>query len=186
MRKLLIGLAAILFATGAFAATVGDDMTYEGTVTISGATTLSGTTTISGATTFSSTVLLPTETAAAANVITASECGTIFYLSHATEFASTLPAISTVSAGCTFEFIIAAAPSGADYTVLSGNSLENLIHGIAVVAGASVAGATEDTITFTGGAAVVGDWVRLTSDGSAWYVSGQAVASTGITLTQAD
>ena len=57
-----------------------------------------------------------TETVGATNTITAAECGTTFFLSHATEFASTLPAISTVSAGCTFTFIVAAAPASAEWS----------------------------------------------------------------------
>ncbi len=140
--------------------------------------------TISGPTL--SNVLEPAETVAAANVITAAESGKVFFLSSATEFQSTLPALSTVSAGTKFRFVIAAAPSEASYTIITGNSKENKINGIAVVNGASVAGTDQDTITFTDSAAVVGDWVELVSDGSAWYASGSASAATGIAFSQAD
>lgn len=168
---LLLGFVSI-------AATVGDRMTYEGPVTFKVSPSLDGNS-------FSN-VMIATETLTAADTILAAECGKTFYLNSATEFATALPALSTVSAGCRFKFVVNAAPSGANYTVTTGNSLENQIFGLAVVNGASVAGASEDTITFTGAAAVKGDWVELESDGTSWYVVGQAVAATGITLTAAD
>lgn len=131
-------------------------------------------------------MLRGSETVAAANTINAAECGKTFYLSAETEFASALPALSTVSAGCRMKFVVAAAPSSASYTVTTGNSLENKIYGLVVVNGASVDGEDEDTITFADGAAVVGDWVEVESDGSSWFVSGQGVAAGAITLTAAD
>jgi hypothetical protein len=126
------------------------------------------------------------ETLATTDTLTASECGKIVFLSAATEFPTTLPALSAVSAGCTFEFIIAAAPSGASYTVITGNSLENKIYGSVTVDGAAVPGSQEDTVTFADGNAALGDWVRLVSDGTNWYVSGQGEAAGSITLTAAD
>ncbi len=131
-------------------------------------------------------VLLPAEIVTATNVITASEAGKVFYLNSATEFQSTLPALSTVSAGTRFRFIVAAAPSGASYTIITGNSLENKIYGMVEVNGAAVAAVTEDTITFADGAAAIGDWAQLDSDGTNWYLSGQGVAAGAITATQAD
>ena len=125
------------------------------------------------------------EVVTATNVITAAEAGKTFYLSSATEFVSTLPAASAVSAGTVFRFVIDLAPDGADYTVITGNTTENIMFGLAVVNGAMVDGASEDTITFTDGAAVKGDWAEVRSDGTSWYVSGQGVAATAITLTQA-
>lgn len=119
------------------------------------------------------------ETVAATNVITAAESGSVFVLSAATEFASTLPA---PAAGLNFKFVIGAAPVGASYTVAT-NGGDNVIEGLAVVNGATVAAANEDTITFTASAAVVGDWCEVVSDGTSWFVSGQAQAATGIAFT---
>jgi hypothetical protein len=130
--------------------------------------------------------IVSSETVAATNVLTSAECGKTSYLNHATEFVSTLPALSTVSAGCEFEFIVANAPESASYTVITGNSLENLIYGLVVVNGATVAGSTEDTITFVDGNATIGDWAKVRSDGTSWFVKGQGSAATSITLTQAD
>lgn len=119
------------------------------------------------------------ETVAATNAITAAESGKVFVLSDATEFASTLPA---PAAGLHYRFVIGAAPDGADYTVVT-NGGANIIEGLAVVNGATVAAANEDTITFTASAAVVGDWCEVVSDGTSWFVSGQAQAGTGIAFT---
>lgn len=131
------------------------------------------------------------ETVAATNVITSAECGKTFFLSHATEFASTLPTMATALAGCKMKFVVAAAPSGASYTVLTGNSKENLlIGGINELEvdhesdGPYIANG--DTITFADGVSVVGDYVEIEASGAAWYVHGQANADGGITLTQAD
>lgn len=126
------------------------------------------------------------EVVAAANSITADECGKDFYLNDTTEFASTLPALSTVSAGCVMRFIVAAAPASADYTVITGNSKENKIYGSVLVNNTGVAGVDEDTITFVDGTAIIGDFVELRSDGTAWYVNGFGGAAGAITLTQAD
>jgi hypothetical protein len=181
--------------------TLGLDQTFTGTLTIpsptmtgtitaaaitaSGDITANGNIVGDGATNISA-VLYDSETVAATNVITAAECGKTFYLSHATEFASTLPALSTVSAGCEFEFIVVAAPADASYTVITGNSLENQIFGLVEINGAAVAGVDEDTITFADGAAAKGDWCKVRSDGTSWFVKGQGVAAGAITLTQAD
>ena len=119
------------------------------------------------------------ETVAATNAITAAESGTTYVLSSATEFESTLPAPAV---GLRYKFIIGAAPSGADYTVVT-TSGANIIEGSATVNGAAVAAVNEDTITFTDGAAAVGDWVEVISDGTSWFVSGQGVAATAIAFT---
>ena len=126
------------------------------------------------------------EEVTAANVITAAEAGKTFFLNSATEFASTLPTAASVTAGTRYRFVVTAAPSGASYTITTGNSLENKIYGLVVVNGATVAAADEDTITFADGSALVGDWVEVIGDGSNWYVSGQGANASSITLTPAD
>lgn len=136
-------------------------------------------------------VLMDAETAVATNALTSAECGKVFFLSATTEFATTLPAVSTVSAGCVFEFVVTAAPSGASYTIVSGNSLENVING-GVTERETDTGddgpylADADTVTIVDGVAVVGDWLRFISDGSKYYLVGQTNADGAVTVTQAD
>lgn len=117
------------------------------------------------------------ETVAATRVLTAAESGTVIVLSHATEFATTLPA---VAAGLKFTFIIGAAPSGANYTVVAASGTP--IHGFVLskdldAAGdaGSTAGTGVLTITFVASKSIIGDRVDLVCDGTSWY----AVAMTG-------
>lgn len=131
-------------------------------------------------------LILPAEDTTATNALTAAESGKVIWLNAETEFVTTLPALSTVSTGVGFKFIVKAAPASADYTIVTGNSLENKIYGLVVVNGDSVLGTDEDTITFADGAAAVGDWVEVVSDGTNWYVSGQGGGAGAITLTAAD
>lgn len=126
------------------------------------------------------------ETVTAANTIGYDECGTTFFLSSATEFASTLPA---PEAGCYFKFVVKAAPSGASYTVVTNGSANILIGGIneneVDTGDDGPYDADGDTITFADGVAVVGDYVEVVSDGTSWYLTGQANADGGITVTKA-
>jgi hypothetical protein len=128
-----------------------------------------------------------TETVTATNVITASESGKTFFLSSATEFVSTLPA---PLAGLVFDFIVAAAPSGASYTVVT-NSSANILKGHVLSSDLNNAADSDfetsggDTLSFVDGAAVAGDRARFISDGTNWYVTAMCSAQAGITITTA-
>lgn len=129
-------------------------------------------------------VIASAETVAATNTITIDECGKTFFLSAATEFATTLP---TPTAGCEFRFVIAAAPSGADYTVVTDSSANILIGGVNELevdtADDGPYDNNGDTITFVDSVSVVGDYVEMVSDGTSWYINGQSNADGGITVT---
>jgi len=126
------------------------------------------------------------ETLAAVDTLTTSECGKTVFLNHATEFAVTLPA---PSAGCKFTFFVAAAPVSASYTVVTAASANLFIGGINELevdtGDDGPYDADGDTITFVDGVSVVGDHVTLISDGTSWFISGQANADGGITVTKA-
>ncbi len=115
----------------------------------------------------------------AASTLTQAQCGRVMTLNAATEFATTLPA---PEAGCFFKFIVAAAPVGTAYTIITPGG-GDLVDGTTVVNGGVIGCVDEDTITFTASAAISGDWVELWSDGTNWYVTGQAFAATGIACT---
>jgi len=125
-----------------------------------------------------------TEVVTEANVITATESGSVFFLNSATEFASTLPA---PVAGLHFTFIVTAAPSGANYTVTT-NASANIILGT-VHSSDGVDGDSEltgcDTVNFVDGAAVVGDRLEVWCDGTNWFGIAHCNVSTGITYTTA-
>jgi hypothetical protein len=123
------------------------------------------------------------EVVTATNVITAAESGKTFFLNSATEFASTLPA---PAAGLRYEFYVTGAPSGASYTIAT-NAAAQIIFGHCLASDGNAAdteltgGAT--TITFVDGQAGVGDWCRVISDGTNWYVRGESAVPAGLTIT---
>jgi len=122
----------------------------------------------------------------ATNTLTVGDSGKVLFLNSATEFVTTLP---LPAAGLNYKFICKAAPSSASYTIVTSASANIIIGGINELEvdtnddGPYIADG--DTITFADGVAVVGDYVELVSDGTSWYVNGQANADGGITLTQA-
>lgn len=124
------------------------------------------------------------ETVAATNVLTAAESGKVCFLSHATEFVTTLPA---PAAGLNFEFFVAAAPSSASYTVVTAGSPDQILAGkvisVAGDAGDVENAATATTITFVDGQSVIGDYAKVWSDGTNWYAICVASVAAGITIT---
>ncbi len=128
----------------------------------------------------------PVEDLTAVSTLTSASCGKTLMLNSATEFATTLPAPTT---GCKIRFVVKAAPASASYTVVTDSSANILIGGINELevdtGDDGPYDADADTITFVDGVAVVGDFVELISDGTSWYLYGQANADGGITLTKA-
>ncbi len=128
-----------------------------------------------------------TEVVAATNVIAASETGTTFFLNHATEFVSTLPA---PAAGLKFTFVVTGAPSGASYTITT-NSSANVIKGqvytVDVNSGTDPDFETSggDTISFVDAKAVAGDRVDVICDGTNWFAYGFCSVFDAITITTA-
>lgn len=124
-----------------------------------------------------------TEVVAATNVILAAESGSTYFLNHATEFVSTLPAPFL---GARFTFIVANAPETASYTIVTDAAAEIIVGHVLPADGAAgdveaTAGGT--TITFVDGAAVIGDRVDVISDGTLWYARASCAVATGITIT---
>lgn len=128
----------------------------------------------------------PAEVVSATNTILAAESGSTFFLSSATEFVSTLPAPAV---GLRFTFVVAAAPSGASYTIVT-NGSSNVILGHVLSsqdAGGSADSETSggDTISFVDGKAVVGDRVDLECDGTSWFARCSSKVFDAITITTA-
>lgn len=125
------------------------------------------------------------EVVTAANVITAAESGTTFFLNASSEFASTLPA---PAAGLFYRFIVTAAPSGASYTVVTEGGCQ-ILAGHVLTSGFADSGsdvettATGTTITFVDGVSVVGDFAEVYSDGTSWFAHCVTAVEAGITIT---
>lgn len=126
------------------------------------------------------------EALTAADTLTTADCGKTLLLNSATEFATTLP---SPTSGCKIRIVVKAAPASASYTVVTGSSANILIGGINELevdtGDDGPYDADGDTITFVNSVAVVGDFVELISDGTSWYLHGQANADGGITITKA-
>lgn len=171
------------------AQTVAGTKTFSGNNTHSGNNTFSGTNTLSGANNVTGSLLFKrlAETVAATNVITAAESGSVFFLNHATEFVSTLPA---PAAGLHFTFIVTAAPASASYTIVTTSSANIIIGQVYTV---DVNSATDpdfeasggDTITLVDGKAIVGDRVEVISDGTNWFAYCFCSVFDAITITTA-
>lgn len=142
--------------------------------------------TITGATITDATITGPvaSEIVTATNVIAASESGKTFFLTHATEFASTLP---PPAQGLFFRFIVADAPDTASYTVVTDSAAQILagkVFGADGEAGDVESTATGTTITFVADVSVVGDMAEVWSDGTSWFARCFTdVATAGITIT---
>lgn len=118
-------------------------------------------------------------TISAATTLTPADSGKTFVLSAAAGAAVNLPSLL---AGVQLKFIVGAAFATTDWTLVSATSV---IQGNVLVAGAHVAGANENTVSFVATADSVGDYVELVCDGTNWFVSGSGVTSGSITLTDA-
>ena len=59
-----------------------------------------------------------------------------------------------------------------------------IFYGSLEVAGAVVLCSAEDSVNFVNTAELPGDWIELHSDGTNWYLSGQAGTAGGLTCTQ--
>ncbi len=125
--------------------------------------------------------LAPTLTAV--KTVSEVESGAVFFLSSSTEFVTTLP---LPKRGLRYTFIVAAAPSGASYTVVT-NGSANIIIGLqnSVAGDAGDSGTTDDTISFVDGQSVVGDKVELYCDGTNWFAYAISKVAAGITFTTA-
>lgn len=120
-----------------------------------------------------------TEVVTATNVITADENGKTFFLSAAAGVASTLPA---PAAGLRFKFVNALLLTSVGHTITTASNAA-IIEGSVLAAGVVVVGVAEDTITFVHTADSLGDWVEVISDGTKWFVTGEAAVTGGLTLT---
>ena len=119
-----------------------------------------------------------TESVTAGRTLTVADHGMTFFLGDAASGDITLPAVTltgfNVKVICGFTITTSSA-------VLSAEG--DNISGVLTVNGALIPAVAEDQINFIGSAAVLGDWIELTSTGAAWVVGGQGSAAGSITAT---
>jgi hypothetical protein len=122
----------------------------------------------------------PIITPTAAAELTAAQTGSQIMLNAAAGFAITLP---LPAAGLRYRFTVAAAFATTNFTVVT-NGSANIIEGSINVAGAIVDADARDVITFVATAENIGDFVEVWSDGTSWFVFGNALTAGGITFGQ--
>lgn len=127
------------------------------------------------------------ETLTATRTLTADESGKTFFLSAATEFVTTLPALQ---AGLKFSFICTAAPSGANYTIFTAsgaNIMKGQIYSVDVNSATDPDFETSggDTFSFVSAKAVAGDRVDMVCDGTNWFAYGFCSVFDALTITTA-
>jgi len=117
--------------------------------------------------------------------LTIDKSGKIFFVgTEGVDF--TLPTVSTAN-GVHYKFVISANFANTDITVITGNSLENVIQGVFDVDNTLTAVVVaRDTVSFAFGAETIGDYIEVWSDGSNWFVTGQGLATGALTSAQAD
>jgi len=136
--------------------------------------------TIGGDTTINS---YATESTAATDTLTGSQCGTTIFLNVAGGFTTTLP---VPTAGCSFRFIVKVAPTTA-YIIATNAGADIMIGGINELevdtADDGPYDNNADTFNFVASVAAVGDFVYMISDGTSWYYSGQTNLDGGVTTS---
>lgn len=129
--------------------------------------------------------LVYVETLTAAKTVSAAETGTKFILNLAGGIAVTLPAPAE---GLNYEFVVGALEPTSSHTILtygSANIIEGQVGSAEDAAGSVATAADSDTITLVANKAIHGDYVKIFSDGTNWYVSGLCNVQDAITTTQA-
>lgn len=119
------------------------------------------------------------ETLAAAKTLVATDSGKTYFLGAAGGFTVTLP---EPAAGLNFEFKVSVAPTTA--YIIATNGGDNIMIGSVSCSTADDLGASDanaDVINFVASEAIVGDWIRMVSDGTNWYFSGNCFVAEGIT-----
>lgn len=152
------------------------------TIDTSGNTAIPGTLGVTGALTVTGQVggKELSETATADDTLTIAESGKTVYMGTA-GVDITLPAVAT-AAGVVYRFVCSANFATTSMTVKTSGG-EDKIYGSLEVAGAVVLCSAEDTVTFVNTAELPGDWIELRSDGTNWYLTGQAGTTGGLTCT---
>tara|TARA_R110001606_G_scaffold392292_1_gene561100 strand:+ start:57 stop:476 length:420 start_codon:yes stop_codon:yes gene_type:complete len=124
---------------------------------------------------------------AAAKVLTNSDSGTTFIINQASAYEITLPLMSTIDRGWNAEFIIGTVAANA--VTIANNTAEDTIVGMVSYSdtdSSNVATATAETavdeIVFISGA-VLGDTVRIVSNGVNYFATAQAHDAAHITIS---
>lgn len=118
----------------------------------------------------------------------AEDNGKTFGLNLAGGFTVTLPSIALAKAGWTALFRVETAPTTAYIIIENATADTNILTGgfsCAELTDAAVAAytAAATQVNLVASAAVVGDWVRITCNGTRFYIEGHVNVQAGVTIT---
>ena len=117
------------------------------------------------------------------STLSATACGSVITMSSVSSSVPiTLPALTS---GCDLTFVKATSTAKYLFSVAT-PSTANTIYGSSVSASSSNYIAAADTITFTSSTSLLGDGIKVFSDGTNWYASGMHASPTGIIYSQFD
>src|SRR3990167_8982540 len=166
----LFGAAIYSYLTVSYATA---DIRLQNSETISNAT--NGVIDMSGAAVLNR---IATSSPTTDTTLTAAQSGTTFFIGTA-GVDLTLPAIAGTS-GVWYRFVVSAAVADTNQTVIAPTAILN---GPIDVNSTLVLCTDEATIAFVQTADTAGDWVEVRSNGTKWFVTGQAQAVGGITCS---
>ena len=131
---------------------------------------------------------IPTETLITTKTLVPADSGKTFFLSLAGGFTVTLPGVAKAGNGFAVEFIVKIDPTTAYIVTEKAASDTNVLTGGVVERETDTASdgpysAAFTQVNFVANTAVLGDIIRIVSDGVRYYVDGQVNADGGITLT---
>jgi hypothetical protein len=120
------------------------------------------------------------ETVAAADTLVAADSGKSFVLNAAAGVTVTLPAVAS-SAGFKARFTVGAAFATTNFIIASAEGTN--MEGSVIVAGAVVTVAAASQMNFVATAENIGDFIEVWSDGTSWFVFGNALTAASLTAT---
>jgi len=113
---------------------------------------------------------------AGATTVTAAQTGSVFFVGAAGDV-FTLPA---PAAGLNYRFIVDALYITTPMTIVTTSSA-NIFQGNVLSAATAVVCVAKDSIAIVETAESLGDWVQVYSDGTSWFVQGQAAVTGALT-----
>lgn len=125
------------------------------------------------------------------DVMAATDNGKTFFLNATNEFQTTLPLLASALLGFHCKFIVKGAASTNDYTIIdhASDTSALICNGITEsetdTNDDNEVNAAGDVLTFEGGSneSAAGDWIDVYSDGTKWYITGNAAADGGIAVS---
>lgn len=176
IKKQGIGILAIVIVVIALVMGGNDvaSLGSESVTTISNPHTFTNAITHSGLTTMSGGVVYDTGAITATTTLTSASDNVQMLPASANMSTITLPAATD---GLRFDFLVTGALTGSSVVIDSAEG--DNIEGILMVNDADVVCAGEDQLNIVTDGEVVGDYVKLVSDGSSWYIIGSDIDAAG-------